>query len=891
MVSSWREAAYPCENYPAIAEILNHAFEDNNERQLRYLRQAQFRALETYWYLRLQLDTPTIPQLYEKLFPSLKERLHAMGVSATLFEEADFDYDALIDRVLTDNKFVRANHLESLRESLTLDYPSYILALAMGAGKTILMGTIVATEFAMAQEYPQGPFVQNALIFAPGKTIIESLREIADIPFERILPPRMHKPFAASLKLTFTRDGEKNLPIVWGSSWNVVVTNTEKIRIQKNIAKRKKAQRDWLFEGQEDHEAEEANLRLQAIASLPHLAVFSDEAHHTYGQKLLGEWKKDKTSGEEIFVEQGIKKVRRTVDYLAQETNLLVVVNTTGTPYFQRQPLRDVVIWYGLGEGIRDGVLKELANNIQIFDLDPKQADHLVERIVQDFVDDYWDVQLPDGAPARLALYFPRTDTLEELRPAVESALALKGVDASQVLAVHSKSSEEVKREFYRVASDPDSPYRVILLVNMGTEGWNCPSLFACGLVRKLKSSNNFVLQAATRCLRQVPGNNRPARVYVSKDNQSILQKQLEETYGTTLQELNQQSSERVEKVIQLHKPELPPLLIKKKILRYRRKQSAGQTGPLAFTLPDIEYEPTARLETWTIADPEDGKARLTRIDSGEDKLEIEPVKFDLYGAAAELAANYHLPALEILPALREIYSADGLVPEHHLTELGKQIEAQRSDYEEDWEEIDVALALVKTDGFEKRTVKGVPVYTARISFAREREHLYKMATQYPDAGLATALSFHYEGYNFDSTPEAEYLERVLALLANEPHEIEGVWFTGGLTDPGKTELYAEYLGEDGRWHRYTPDFVLRRRDGKHLIVEIKKDSYSADINGDLDRYRNGEKPQTAEGRKAVALKRWEDLNPEVLHYQVIFADQQLSTDALQRTAAFLKGK
>ncbi|MDY6877371.1 MAG: hypothetical protein SWK90_14365 [Chloroflexota bacterium] len=35
-----------------------------------------------------------------------------------------------------------------------LDYLSYILALAMGAGKTILIGAIVASEFAMALEYP-----------------------------------------------------------------------------------------------------------------------------------------------------------------------------------------------------------------------------------------------------------------------------------------------------------------------------------------------------------------------------------------------------------------------------------------------------------------------------------------------------------------------------------------------------------------------------------------------------------------------------------------------------------------------------------------------------------------------------------------------------------------
>jgi hypothetical protein len=108
----------------------------------------------------------------------------------------------------TDDQFVRQFRLEALRETLTLSYPSYILALAMGAGKTALIGAIIATEFAMASEYPEGPFVQNVLVFAPGTTIIESLGELAEIPYDCILPPRFYKRFAASVKLTFTREGE-----------------------------------------------------------------------------------------------------------------------------------------------------------------------------------------------------------------------------------------------------------------------------------------------------------------------------------------------------------------------------------------------------------------------------------------------------------------------------------------------------------------------------------------------------------------------------------------------------------------------------------------------------------------------------------------------------------
>ncbi|PWQ97742.1 DEAD/DEAH box helicase family protein [Leucothrix pacifica] len=435
-VEQWRNSGYVNESYPAIAEILHYALTEDEPPQLRYLRSAQLLALESYWFLRLELDTATVPDLYEQLFPKAKDRRIALGLDHPDIVEliADTSWDDVIERVKTDNDFVRQYKLESLRETLTLNYPSYILALAMGAGKTILMGTIVATEFAMAQEYPEADFVKNALIFAPGKTIIESLREIADIPFDKVLPARLCKPFLANVKLTFTRDGERELPVVWGSEWNIVVTNTEKIRIQKTNTRGSSQQLNLLLDTKEEQKTEEANLRLQAIASLPNLAIFSDEAHHTYGQKLLGKWQKNRETGEVAFNDEGIKKVRRTVDFLAENTNLIVVINTTGTPYFERQPLRDVVVWYGLGQGIRDGILKELAGGIRTIGLDEDDGDHLLDYMVSDFYRDYWSVSLKDGSPARLALYFPNTDTRDKLRPAVDSALAKCGVGADVVL-------------------------------------------------------------------------------------------------------------------------------------------------------------------------------------------------------------------------------------------------------------------------------------------------------------------------------------------------------------------------------------------------------------------------------------------------------------------------
>jgi hypothetical protein len=57
-----------------------------------------------------------------------------------------------------------------------------------------------------------------------------------------------------------------------------------------------------------------------------------------------------------------------------------------------------------------------------------------------------------------------------------------------------------------------------------------------------------------------------------------------------------------------------------------------------------------------------------------------------------------------------------------------------------------------------------------------------------------------------------------------------------------------------------------------------------------LNRFEKGDAPITTEGRKAVALKRRQELNPEVLHYQVIFAGDSLADNALDETRKFITG-
>lgn len=848
-LAGWRVAGYLHAQYPAIAEILDW-LSGRDAGQPPFLRIPQVRALETYWYLRLVESTPGIPDLYARLAANPSEHLESLHLTGERLMQEAFNLGGvapLLEKVKTDDAFVKQHKLESLRETLTLDYPSYILALAMGAGKTMLIGAIIATEFAMAQEYPDQDFVHNALVFAPGKTIIESLRELATMPFDGILPPRMYKPFAASVKLTFTRDGSPDIDVIPGSHYNIVVTNTEKIRIQK--ATIRKGDLGSLFAGAGDADQlkqDVANRRLQRLAQLPHLGVFSDEAHHTYGQSMDAE----------------LKKVRKTVDYLAAQTNVVCVVNTTGTPYYNKQPLLDVVYWYGLSQGIEDGYLKPVSGNIEAYDFGDDLKPYVTE-VVGDFLKHYGNVALPNGAKAKLALYFPQTDDLEAMRPVVEAALAANGHAPTECLANHSHSPQADVDAFNRL-NDSTSPHRIVLLVNRGTEGWNCPSLFACALARNLQSSNNFVLQAATRCLRQVPGNPHKAKIYLSQDNYAVLNRQLQETYGESLTALNQDRDNLRHAKIVLLKEDVPKVRLKRRIVRVRRVETKIP-ATLKLQRPK-DNDPTLTVQRYELA-AQASSSKVMRELGEALPVEAAIDSADARTVAADLSARYRLPLFAVLDALRGAYGDDD-VPLRHLDALANQLETQVRHYETESEEIEVALALVRPEGFnEEQGADGKPIRTAEITYRKDKaDRLWQVEDARADYG--GTFGFHYSPYNFDSLPEKDFLGKVLDALKLDAGDIEDVYFTGAL-GRNKTDFVVEYKDEDGRWRPYSPDFLIRRKppaggapgSGKMLIVEIKSERMRNDAT-------DGEK-----GRKAMAVREWEKLNPDRIAYEMLFTD------------------
>lgn len=799
LVDEWREANYACD-FPALTEIL--LYQRDGAGNLLFLREPQFQALETYWYLRTQLNTPKFLELYKVLYQKSSERLNALGV--------DIEQD-LLDFIKDEDEYLahiaKRSQYGTLAESLSLEYASYVFALTMGAGKTVLIGAIIASEFAISLDTRDDRFMKNALVFAPGKTIIESLKEISIIPYDKILPPRHAKKFITNVKLIYTRDGDKDIQAQEGGSYNLIVTNTEKIALRKKSIRRGQTKFD--FENQLAHDALVANQRLNKIASLPSLGVFSDEAHHTYGSLLMDD----------------LKRVRETINHLHKQTQLVCVVNTTGTPYSGAQTLKDVVFWYGLDQGIRDNVLKSLAHSINSYTFADQALDSILEDVINDFFSKYRDTKLVTGQKAKIAFYFKNQEHLEESRLIIERSLVAIGESPSLILVNTQRSSKKDIDDFNRL-NDPDATKRIILLIDKGVEGWNCPSLFATALIRELASSNNFVLQASTRCLRQVDGNNLPATIYVEKHNQLILNKELQKTFGTSLIDLKNIEPKKKEINLIFRKTLYPKLEIVRTVQRVVSKNRNDRE--ILLTKPRTNIINKYTKEQYS---PISEKSGVMLSNTGmESTIVATEDMVDIFTASKRVADNYHLKTERIFRKLKLIYDDD--VPQEHIAQLFLQVEQQTASYEVVEERVVEALMLIRfVDGNGEATFNknhsGTYYHTVRYDFGKE-----KLLARREDFSARNSgdFGFHYDPYYFDSEPEKEFFVEMLERLGQKKDEVEDIYFTGGITNSRQTDFHFEYKGEDGRHHQYYPDFVILKKSGEFLIVEVKAENKQNDL-------------------------------------------------------------
>ncbi len=430
------------------------------------------------------------------------------------------------------------------------------------------------------------------------------------------------------------------------------------------------------------------------------------------------------------------------------------------------------------------------------------------------------------------------------------------GASVSQILVNTQQSSASEIAEFKRL-NNPNNQKRVILLIGKGVEGWNCPSLFACALIKEQTRSNNYVLQAAPRCLRQVPENRHSAKIFLDHGNAKILDKELQDNFGTDLDRLSAGAGDKETVTLRIVKTELPKLEITRTVKRAVR--TGKPSGNIALNKPEPQDAPGILRSILT---PDFSGPREILMPTGEtEELPTGTETSDCHTAAWKIASRYHLPMMPILKRLNSLYPHREM-PNSHLYGLFQQVEEQQANYKTVEENITEAMALIRVqdedgkDVFEKDE-DGVYIHRLRLlKSTYDRMKASGLFADNADYADERDLSFHYTPYNFDSEPERSFFRQILSTLNTDPDDVTAFLFTGGLTDPKKTDFHFEYMGEDKRYHRYFPDFVIVKKTGEFYIVEVK----SASERGD----------KTVEAKRK-AVERLQKMQPDEFRYHIVY--------------------
>jgi len=793
---------------------------DFNDPELRtdaFLRKPQFEAFEIYVFLKEFADNAHVHELFQQwaknegMFAGFQTTGADKGGQGTLLPymelEGDDQYQAIFNRL----------------SERARSYPNYIFALTMGLGKTILMATCIFYEFLLANKFSKDSrFCKNALVFAPDKTVLQSLKEIQTFDLDLVIPPEYANFLRSNLKFHFLDDTASTIGAQDGSSFNVIISNTQKIILKRRSAEPTLTDKlfsestgtlsevygelyEMLGEAAPETDADLAvNARFQRIARLPQLGIYVDEAHHSMGDALakdLGQGKQDSA-------------LRTTIDELARalehkKTRVVGCYNFTGTPYVKDTIMPEVVYAYGLKPAIDKGYLKQP----DFVDFSGNVKSNAFLKVV---VEDFWQREgekRREGMLPKLAIFASTIDELDnELRPALEKVLEGLGVPTNRILVNvgdEKLTTAEDIREFNRLDTE-ESDKQFILLVGKGREGWNCRSLFGVALYRKPKS-RIFVLQSTMRCLRSIGDIQETGHIYLSAENMAILKDELQQNFRVTTEEIGPKKVDDSETYTVTAVP--PPIVLtitrRRELFQTRRKSNPDE---LAFDLSEgalDHYRATLRRRATVNA----------TADSEEDVTDrIEKRKFSSYTLVAEAARYFSgdgISPFDIQAMLEETsVGIDGIVSAVNMS----------NDIFYDLVIPAIFNALFEIRAFEDpveeqlELVRGYNAETDRTpSFTfRAKPHLVA-SRDMPKYGGMGSRTFHLDHYCFDSQPELDFFERVLKLTTGDK-----IYFTGMLVH-GQSGFRVNYIHPESHTVcNYYPDFLVMRVDGSVHLVEVK---------------------------------------------------------------------
>ena len=756
----------------------------------------------------------------------------------------------------------------------------------MGAGKTFLMAAFILLDLYFARIDPANPaFAHNFIVLVPSglkSSILPSLKTIEHFDPTWILP----EPAAGEIKklirfemLDQPKSAKKSNKARNPNAQKIgqhqpfddlmgliMVTNAEKVILD---SVRLDAQQK-LIEETDDEKDKTANELRNLIGKIPHLQILIDEVHHAA---------------------EGDIKLRQVVNRWSAGGNINGVLGFSGTPYLNKPEkielasgasisfpqITSTVFYYPLKRAVETFLKKPTIQTVTKI-----APNEIVREGVKEFQARYGSKIYADGTTAKLAIYCASIERLErEIYPLLREL----GFPDDDILKFHKGNPQYPQprdsEAQFRILDTTLSTKRVVLLVGIGKEGWDCRSLTGVILSQKGDCPVNMVLQTGCRCLRQVPGEeDATAGVWLNEDNAKILEKQLKEEQNTSIAELNALGSKsgaaamrpRFARVDAL---KLPQVLFYQ--LRVKYDTLIAEPATPQTVLPAIapaDFRTTGESITSDLLSGEALNRRLIETSAGETadfaEWKIGLIKTSFGGLDWKKLAPFEAELRRIFDAItyedaagilrfNALYEADALAAcvrlafceqrtlsstadtigtDAHLLIVSKLEEIPAAKTNLYPSEADCELIRdLDTNGqtAEQYAETKQQEYAAALEVLRAQNINVNLLNQ-PDTRLPVAVTqkertLHYAPYAFDSGFESKVMQEALTLEALRERGLE-LYFNGaGELTEFRIDCYAKTAHGWSKVGKYTPDFLLvERKNGeiyRALIIETKGSGFA----------------------------------------------------------------
>lgn len=892
MITTARDRWYESEDC-TVTSLVDHII------RVGQMRDAQIEAIKTYLFLKIACGNKALASLFKRgsfnnldldtaeISSATRSYLASNPAAAALFEYSQISND------FGEQVSSKLEHL--IRKSPdTIDYENffddafygvtytdYLFSLPMGAGKTYLMAAFVYLDLYFAMNEPTNPaFSHNFIIFAPSglkSSVVPSLRTIQKFNPAWVIP----EPAASNIKRkmifevldqgkTANKSNKTKNPNVQKIANHqplselfglVAITNAEKVILDR--IKETHGQISFLDESDDDKDRAANELR-NLIGKLPSLSIFIDEVHHAVSDEI---------------------KLRAVVNRWSLNKTINSVIGFSGTPYLEKAEKRivtnkltvasaeisNIVYYYPLISGVGNFLKKPIVKIASV-----KDSERIIESGVREFLDAYKNTVYVGDLTAKLGIYCGTIEKLEQsVYPIVSRILVEYGISPDAILRFH-KGNKEYPQPAdsqlqFDILDSSLSKIRIVLLVQIGKEGWDCRSLTGIILSQEGDCPQNMVLQTSCRCLRQVErGAPETALIYLNESNADKLNAQLEQQHHISLRELSEADNTKTElrRYSRMDYLKLPPVQFYQLKINYETQTIeaanpsvyipvAGEEAQVAHTVKTQDFSRTttsivvdnaergdalATFTTWIYSIAKSSFGFVTMEQLNEQAVILREV-FNaityekdglLYFSSGYNHAVIEANIRKAFYEKRSFATSEELIPQEakllniaHFTDIVKT--ATPSDYFPE----QTVVENIKLD--DKGKLKIDPKTAQLLQLAEETgntafaEQIRKQHSSHP----AKDRSFHYLPYKTDSSFEQLFLQEILILDEVQTLGLE-VYYNGDRT---LTEFKIRcYKKSGGKWQyigMYTPDFlIIKRKSGvihKVVIVETKGKIYAND--------------------------------------------------------------